>query len=109
MTVSCGTPDEGLYRGREEPSGGRCDGLLEVLGKSAISVEPGDCPFDNPPAGQDFEALDLVGAFDDCDHPATQRLQGILQFLASINLLVKLACFAHGEREWYRSTSLYPR
>lgn len=58
----CGTPDKGLYRGCEEPSRGGCDGLLEVFGKPTISVEPGDSPFDDPPAGQYFEALDLVGA-----------------------------------------------
>lgn len=61
--------------------------MLKVLSKSAISVEPGDCPFDNPPAGQDFEALDHVGAFDDRDHPAAQRLQSIFQFLASISAI----------------------
>lgn len=85
--MPCGTPDKGLDRGCEQPSRGGCDGSLEVLSKSAISVEPGDCPFDNPPAGQDFEALDHVGAFDDRDHPATQRLQSIFQFLASISAI----------------------
>jgi len=58
--------------------------LLEVPSESAILVEPSDCPFDNPPAGHDFDALDYVGAFDDRDHPATQRLQRTFRFLASI-------------------------
>lgn len=85
--MPCGTPDEGLYRGCEEPSSGRGDGLLEVLGKSAVSVEPGDSPLDDPPAGQDFEAPNLVRSLDDGDHPAAQGLQGILQFLASISAI----------------------
>ena len=85
--MPCGTADKGLDRGCEEPSRGGCDGLLEVLGKSAISVEPGDRPFDDPPAGQDFEALDVVGALDDRDHPVAPRLQGIFQFLASISAI----------------------
>ena len=57
MTVPCCTPDEGLGRGCEEPSSGRCDGLLEVLGKSSVPVEPSDGPLDDPTAGGTMPTL----------------------------------------------------
>lgn len=76
-----------MDRGCEEPSGSRCDSLLEVLCKSAVPVEPRDGPLDDPTAGQDFEAVCCVGTLDDRDHPFAQRLQGILQFLAGISAI----------------------
>jgi len=84
MAVSCGSTDEGLDRSCEKPRGGRCDGLLEVLGKSAVTVEPRDGSFHDPPSRQDFEALCGVESLDDRNHPFAQGLQGTLQFLARI-------------------------
>jgi len=34
----------------KEPGGGAFDGPLEVFGEAAVSVEPGDGAFNDPPA-----------------------------------------------------------
>jgi hypothetical protein len=39
--------------------------VLEVLGKTPVSAEPGESALDHPSTGQDDETLDLVGSFDD--------------------------------------------
>ncbi len=41
--------------------------VFPVLGQSAASVEPSDCPLDHPTPGLDDEALDPIGSFDDLD------------------------------------------
>jgi hypothetical protein len=39
--------------------------VLEVLGKTPVSAEPGEGALDHPSTGQDDETLHLVGSFDD--------------------------------------------
>lgn len=62
---------------------------LQVCG----SAEPGDGPYDDPTAGKDFGSLDLVGMLGDRNRPPAERLQGVLQRLASKGQdLVLLSC-----------------
>ena len=39
--------------------------VLEVLGKTPVSAEPGEGALDHPSTGQDDKTLHLVGSFDD--------------------------------------------
>ena len=54
----------------EEPCGGAFDGSFEVFGEASVPVQPGDGPFDDPAARQQFEALDGVGSLDDFEAPS---------------------------------------
>ena len=59
----------------------RGDGLLKILGETAIAVEPREGAFDHLPARQDLEALGFVRRLDDVDDPfagATERARELL-------------------------------
>ena len=61
--------------------------MLEVLGETAVSVEPCQGSFDDPAARQKFEALCVVGALDDLDGPLADAAQGIAELVASITAI----------------------
>ena len=46
---------------------GRGDRALEVLGQSAVSVDPSEAALDHPSSGQDHEADSVGELFDDLD------------------------------------------
>ena len=79
------SPNEELHGGQEEPSLGAGDGGLEILGKAAISVEPGEGPFDDPAAGQEFEADSVLRSLDDLDRPLAELGKGSLELGAGIS------------------------
>lgn len=87
--MSCDASGEELYGGDEEPSGCRRDGLFEVLGEASVSAEPCQRSLDDPPAGQDFEALRGIGPLDDFDGPFTYAPQCLTQLLAGIAAIGK--------------------
>jgi hypothetical protein len=53
--------------------------LFEVLGETAVSVEPCQGAFDDPAAGQEFEALGGIGSLDDFERPLADFGQRILE------------------------------
>ena len=55
--------------GDERPGNGAGDGRFEILCQSATATEPCESTFDDPSAGQNFEALRRVGTFDDFYRP----------------------------------------
>ena len=61
-------------RGEAEKSECISGEIFEILGQPAASVQPGEGAFDNPPSGQNCEALGLVGTFDDFDFEVWQDL-----------------------------------
>ena len=69
--------------GDKEPGGSRCNGLLEVLGETAVAVQPGQRALDHPAAGQDLKALGGVGPLDDFDGPLADAAKRILEFVSS--------------------------
>jgi len=73
-----------LHGSDEEPCGGRCDGLFEVLGEAAVAVQPGEGSFDDPATRQDFEALGAVGSLDDLDRPLADWPQCVPEFVPRI-------------------------
>lgn len=59
--------------------------VLEILCQAPAAVEPRECPFDNPSARENLEALRLVGPLDDLDRKLRHRSRhGILEFGALI-------------------------
>lgn len=76
--------DDDLDRGDEQPCGCRCDGLLEVFGEAAVSLEPGEGSFDDPASRQHLEAFCGIGSLDDLDGPLADAAQGVLEFVAGI-------------------------
>ena len=63
----------------------RVDGRLEVFGEASGSVDPAECPFDDPALRQHDEALDLlVIALDDGDGDAARLEGGALRLIAAI-------------------------
>src|ERR1700724_2108936 len=59
-------PPEGQLDGGERNEGGQGFGeILEVLGKTPVSAEPGEGALDHPAARQDDEALHIIAALDD--------------------------------------------
>src|SRR5690606_24644252 len=65
--MSCDPPYEGLDGCDEDPCCGGGDGVPEVLGEAAISIEPCEGALDHPATRQEHEALGGIGAFDDVD------------------------------------------
>ena len=53
-----------------DEGGERIGQILEILGKSAVAPEPGECSFDDPTSWQHDETLHVIGAFDDLDAEA---------------------------------------
>jgi hypothetical protein len=63
------------------------DGFLEVLCESAAAAEPGEGALDHPSSRQEFEALRLIGAFDDLKGPGADFAQSLLEFLAAVSAI----------------------
>jgi hypothetical protein len=74
-----------LHGGQEEPSLGAGDGSLEVLGEAAIAVEPGEGPFDDPAARQEFEAGRVLRSLDDLNRPLAELGKCSLKLWAGIS------------------------
>jgi hypothetical protein len=70
--------------GNERPGNGAGDARFEILCQPATATEPCESTFDDPSAGQDFEALRHVGTFDDFYRPFANALQSLAQFISGI-------------------------
>ena len=70
--------------GDEEPGLGAGDVFLPILGHSTAASEPCEGTFDDPAAGNDFEALGRVGTLDDLDSPFADLVQGISQLWLAV-------------------------
>ena len=78
---------EKLDGSNEKPCGGRGNSLLEVLGETAVAVQPGQGALDHPLARQEFEALGHAGSLDDLNDQfadAAQRLPRLVSGIAAI-------------------------
>ena len=75
--------------GNERPSNGAGDCRFEILCQSATATEPCESTFDDPSAGQNFEALRRVGTFDDLYRPFADALQSLAQFISGIATIGK--------------------
>jgi hypothetical protein len=71
-----GEPPEGQLDAGEGNEGGQGFGkVLEVLGETPVSAEPGEGALDHPAAREDDEALHVVAALDDL-HAQQRYRQG---------------------------------
>ncbi len=70
--------------GNERPGNSAGDGRFEILCQSATTADPCKSSFDDPSAGQNFEALRRVGTFDDFYRPFADTLQSLAQFISGI-------------------------
>ena len=73
----------------ERPGNCAGDCRFEILCQSATATEPCESTFDNPSAGQNFEALRRVGTFDDFYRPFADTLQSPAQFFSGIATIGK--------------------
>jgi len=73
--------------GNERPSNGAGDRRFEILCEPATATEPCESTFDDPSAGQNFEALRRVGTFDDFYCPFADTLQSLAQFISGITTI----------------------
>ena len=87
--MPCDISGGALHRRDEEPSRGAFDRFLEVFGETAVSVEPCEGPFNDPPSGQDFEALYGIGSPDDFDLPCAALAERGAEFVARITAICK--------------------
>jgi hypothetical protein len=71
----------------ECPGNGAGDCRFEILCESATATEPCESTFDDPSAGQNFEALRRVGTFDDFYRPFADALQSLAQFISGITTI----------------------
>src|SRR3979409_532272 len=71
----------------ERPGNGAGDCRFEILCQSATATEPRKSTFDDPSAGQNFEALRGVGTFDDFYRPFADALQRLAQFISVISTI----------------------
>ena len=58
--------------------------MLEVLGEMAVAVQPCKGAFDNQSAGQDNEALGVIGTLDDLKRPVADFGERLFQLLSRI-------------------------
>ena len=97
----CDAPDEELDGSDEQPCGCRGDGLLEVLGETAVPIEPCQGPLDDPTARQQLEAFSGIGSLDDLDAPLAKAAQRSLELVpgpsAALQAL-RINCAAIGEQ-----------
>jgi hypothetical protein len=84
ITEACDSSGDLVDGCDEEPGGSAFEGSLEVLGETAVPVEPSDCTLDNPPARQQLEALGGVGSFDDFERPSADFGECSAQFFPGI-------------------------
>src|SRR5579863_813498 len=80
---------EQLDAGDEEPSLSALDGSLEVLGETAIAVEPCNGAFDNPSLRQRLKASRSIGSPDDFDGPSAHFGECLAQLLAGVATIGK--------------------
>lgn len=71
----------------EKPCLGAGDILHPILSHSTAASEPYEGSFDNPAAGNDFEALGRVGTLDDLDSPFADLVQGIPQLWPAVTAI----------------------
>ncbi len=71
----------------ECPGNGAGDCRFEILCEPATATEPCESTFDDPSAGQNFEALRRVGTFDDFYRPFADALQSLAQFISGITTI----------------------
>lgn len=64
------------YHGDRDPGYGAGLGAFVIADQAAVTHEPAEGAFHDPPLGQDFEALGRVTAFDDLDHELGAELAG---------------------------------
>ena len=84
ISCLCDPASEELHGGDEHSCGGRGDGLLEVLGETAVPIEPCERALDDPAARREFEAFGDVGTFDDFDGPLADPAESIAKLVASV-------------------------
>jgi hypothetical protein len=84
MSWASETAGEELDTGNHKPGESAFDGGLKILGKTAVSVEPGDGSLDHPTALDEVEARGGLGAPDDFDRPFAELLEGVLKFVAGV-------------------------
>ena len=58
--------------------------MFEVLGKSAVSIEPCERALDNPSARENDKASGGVGPLHNFDGPFADASQGIVEFVTSV-------------------------
>jgi hypothetical protein len=68
----------------ESPGNCAVDGRFKILCQSSTASDPCEGSFNDPSAGQDFEALRCFGTFDDFDLPIADALQSLAQFVSGI-------------------------
>jgi hypothetical protein len=61
--------------------------VLEVLCKATVSVEPGECPLDDPSPWQQLEAFCRVGLFDDFQCTFSDFGERVLELVAGISAI----------------------
>ena len=105
----CDAPDEELDGSDEQPCGCRGDGLLEVLGETAVAIEPCEGALDDPTARQKLEAPSAklrtcfggIGSLDDLDAPlakAAQRSPELVPGPSAALQALRINCAAIGEQ-----------
>src|SRR6266851_3825589 len=84
--MSCASEAAGqeLDTGDHEPGESTFDGGLEILGETAVSVEPGDGALDHPAALDEVEARGGLDALDDFDRPLAELFECGLEFVAGV-------------------------
>src|SRR5436853_4931222 len=55
---------------------------LIIFGQATVAIKPAKGAFNDPAAWQDFEAFDVVVAFDDFKHPTTDGFDPLNQWTA---------------------------
>jgi hypothetical protein len=71
----------------ERPGNGAGDCRLEDLCEAATATEPCESSFDDPSAGQNFEAPGRVGTFDGLYRPFADTLERLPQLIAGVTTI----------------------
>src|ERR1700736_5708257 len=87
ISGSCETAGEHANASDSDPSLGAGDCLLEVLGETSASSEPGQGSFDHPTSWLGFEGSDALAAGDDLNRPFAELGDGVKQFGASVDTI----------------------
>src|SRR6266851_9072047 len=84
--MSCASEAAGevLDTGDHKPSESTFDGGLEILGETAVSVEPGNGALDHPAAHDEVETRGGWGAPDDFDGPLAELFECGLELVAGV-------------------------
>src|SRR3954452_23376529 len=81
----CEASGEQANAGDHEPCFGAGDGPLEVLGKAAVTSEPGEGAFDDPAFGFGLECPNLLGSGDDLDRPFAEFGDRVAKLVATVD------------------------